>query len=81
MLRPPTTRSSAPVIPTAAMPVSAASEILRRELVGDCGDAKCAHSGSGRPFVSGMNGTVASPIRNTRHIVTPAYRIGSGYPA
>ena len=47
-------------------------EIVRRELVGDCGNAKGAHSGSGFPFVSGMNGTVASPIRNTRHIVTPA---------
>ena len=47
-------------------------EIVGRELVGDGGDAKGAHSGSGLPFVSGMNGTVASPIRNTRHIVTPA---------
>jgi hypothetical protein len=33
----------------------------------------CWHySGSGFPFVSGMNGTVAKPMRKTRHIVTPA---------
>src|SRR5580658_669301 len=40
-----------------------------------------SHSGNGSPFVSGANGRVASPIKNTRHIVTPAYRIGSGKPA
>jgi hypothetical protein len=36
-----------------------------------------AYSGSGRPFVSGANGSAAKPTRNTRHIVTPAYRSGS----
>jgi hypothetical protein len=29
-------------------------------------------SGSGLPLVSGAKGRVASPIRKTRHIVTPA---------
>jgi hypothetical protein len=39
------------------------------------------YSGSGFPLVSGANGNAASPTRNTRHMVTPAYRIGSAYPA
>ena len=52
--------------------VESGVEIVGRELVGDGGDAEGAHSGSGFPLVSGTNGTVASPIRNTRHIVTPA---------
>ena len=52
--------------------VESGLEIVRGKLVGDGGDAECTHSGSGFPLVSGMNGTVASPIRNTRHIVTPA---------
>jgi len=30
------------------------------------------YSGSGRPFVSGANGSAARPTRNTRHMVTPA---------
>lgn len=30
------------------------------------------YSGSGLPLVSGANGSAAKPIRNTRHMVTPA---------
>ena len=52
--------------------VESGVEIVGRELVGDGGGAEGAHSGNGFPLVSGMNGTVANPIRNTRHIVTPA---------
>lgn len=40
-----------------------------------------SQSGSAFPLVSGANGSTARPIRNTRHIVTPAYRIGSASPA
>ena len=35
------------------------------------------YSGSGFPFVSGANGSAARPTRNTRHMVTPAGRMGS----
>ena len=35
------------------------------------------HSGRGCPLVSGAHGSAARPTRNTRHIVTPAYRMGS----
>ena len=38
-------------------------------------------SGSGRPLVSGAKGSTASPSRNTRHISSPAGRIGSAAPA
>ena len=35
-------------------------------------------SGKGCPLVSGANGSAISPITYTAHIVTPAYRKGSG---
>lgn len=38
-----------------------------------------SYSGSGRPLVSGAKGSAASPIRNTKLIVTPAYRMGSAW--
>ena len=35
------------------------------------------YSGSGFPLVSGAKGNAASPTKKTRHMVTPAYRMGS----
>jgi len=36
-----------------------------------------SHSGSGCPRVSGANGSASNPRKNTEHMATPAYRIGS----
>lgn len=36
------------------------------------------YSGSGLPLVSGANGSTISPTAKIAHIVTPAYRHGSG---
>ena len=35
-------------------------------------------SGNGCPLVSGANGSAINPITYTAHMVTPAYRSGSG---
>lgn len=56
------------------------SDVLPRLRPPQCSNG-LSLSGNGWPFVSGANGKTISPSRKIKHIVTPAYRIGSGYPA